>query len=212
MFTTSLVSSLLWWAGIIQISLYHLSLINKWQAQPLCSSQSKIVTTFPGWDWSTIHNHVQHLSIQIFLLLLKDLNKAFSLFWFCILIDNYVNIYPLTLPSGFIPAVDGQMFRSSCLPKQLEAEWHFGGVKYQYGGNKEGKLRRLVASCKISLVFRIWDFSWQMLHQLPCIVKDTCPIIMCTFDRAKAKSESLRVAGLYCPYSGSDLLLQILLV
>ncbi|NWJ07844.1 ENTP5 diphosphohydrolase, partial [Crypturellus undulatus] len=36
-------------------------------------------------------------------------------------------------------AVDGQMFRSSCLPKQLEAEWHFGGVKYRYGGNKEGE-------------------------------------------------------------------------
>ncbi|KAJ6661304.1 hypothetical protein lerEdw1_015441 [Lerista edwardsae] len=34
-------------------------------------------------------------------------------------------------------AAGGQMFRSSCLPKQLEAEWHFGGVKYQYGGNKE---------------------------------------------------------------------------
>uniref|UniRef100_A0A803XVD4 nucleoside diphosphate phosphatase n=1 Tax=Meleagris gallopavo TaxID=9103 RepID=A0A803XVD4_MELGA len=34
---------------------------------------------------------------------------------------------------------DGQMFRSSCLPKQLEAEWHFGGVKYRYGGNKEGE-------------------------------------------------------------------------
>nr|XP_060614697.1 nucleoside diphosphate phosphatase ENTPD5 isoform X1 [Anolis sagrei ordinatus]XP_060614705.1 nucleoside diphosphate phosphatase ENTPD5 isoform X1 [Anolis sagrei ordinatus] len=32
---------------------------------------------------------------------------------------------------------DGQRFRSSCLPKELEAEWHFGGVKYQYGGNKE---------------------------------------------------------------------------
>ncbi|XP_061467703.1 nucleoside diphosphate phosphatase ENTPD5 [Rhineura floridana] len=34
---------------------------------------------------------------------------------------------------------DRQTFRSSCLPKQLEAEWHFGGVKYQYGGNKEGE-------------------------------------------------------------------------
>ncbi|XP_053119998.1 nucleoside diphosphate phosphatase ENTPD5 isoform X2 [Hemicordylus capensis] len=34
---------------------------------------------------------------------------------------------------------DGQTFRSSCLPKQLEAEWHFGGVKYQYGGNREGE-------------------------------------------------------------------------
>ncbi|KAM7164163.1 nucleoside diphosphate phosphatase ENTPD5 isoform 3-T8 [Macrochelys suwanniensis] len=33
--------------------------------------------------------------------------------------------------------VDGQMFRSSCLPKRLEAEWHFGGVRYQYGGNRE---------------------------------------------------------------------------
>ncbi|KAJ7344983.1 hypothetical protein JRQ81_000933 [Phrynocephalus forsythii] len=33
---------------------------------------------------------------------------------------------------------DGRMFRSSCLPKQLEAEWHFGGVKYRYGGSKEG--------------------------------------------------------------------------
>uniref|UniRef100_A0A8D0HDW0 nucleoside diphosphate phosphatase n=1 Tax=Sphenodon punctatus TaxID=8508 RepID=A0A8D0HDW0_SPHPU len=36
-------------------------------------------------------------------------------------------------------ATDGHMFRSSCLPKQLEAEWHFGGVKYQYGGNREGE-------------------------------------------------------------------------
>lgn len=43
------------------------------------------------------------------------------------------------------------MFRSSCLPKQLEAEWHFGGVKYRYGGKKEGKLRRLVASYKFCL-------------------------------------------------------------
>ncbi|KAL8169191.1 UNVERIFIED_CONTAM: Ectonucleoside triphosphate diphosphohydrolase 5 [Gekko kuhli] len=34
-------------------------------------------------------------------------------------------------------AADGQTFRSSCLPKQLEAEWHFGGVKYQYGGNRQ---------------------------------------------------------------------------
>ncbi|XP_067389682.1 nucleoside diphosphate phosphatase ENTPD5 isoform X2 [Emydura macquarii macquarii] len=34
---------------------------------------------------------------------------------------------------------DGQMFRSSCLPKQLEAEWHFAGVRYQYGGNREGE-------------------------------------------------------------------------
>nr|XP_056707214.1 nucleoside diphosphate phosphatase ENTPD5 isoform X2 [Euleptes europaea] len=34
---------------------------------------------------------------------------------------------------------DGQTFRSSCLPKQLEAEWHFGGVRYQYGGNREGE-------------------------------------------------------------------------
>ncbi|NXN13655.1 ENTP5 diphosphohydrolase, partial [Indicator maculatus] len=38
-----------------------------------------------------------------------------------------------------VEAVDGQMFRSSCLPKQLEAEWQFGGVKYRYGGNKEGE-------------------------------------------------------------------------
>ncbi|NXY46296.1 ENTP5 diphosphohydrolase, partial [Ceuthmochares aereus] len=44
-----------------------------------------------------------------------------------------------TLGAMNMEAVDGQMFRSSCLPKQLEAEWHFGGVKYQYGGNKEGE-------------------------------------------------------------------------
>ncbi|NXY86204.1 ENTP5 diphosphohydrolase, partial [Alcedo cyanopectus] len=44
-----------------------------------------------------------------------------------------------TLGALNMEAVDGQMFRSSCLPKQLEAEWHFGGVKYQYGGNKEGE-------------------------------------------------------------------------
>ncbi|XP_075783009.1 nucleoside diphosphate phosphatase ENTPD5 isoform X2 [Pelodiscus sinensis] len=34
---------------------------------------------------------------------------------------------------------DGQMFRSSCLPKRLEAEWHFAGVRYQYGGNRKGE-------------------------------------------------------------------------
>ncbi|NWS69699.1 ENTP5 diphosphohydrolase, partial [Crotophaga sulcirostris] len=44
-----------------------------------------------------------------------------------------------TLGAMNMEAVDGQMFRSSCLPKQLEAEWHFGGVKYRYGGNKEGE-------------------------------------------------------------------------
>ncbi|PKU40178.1 ectonucleoside triphosphate diphosphohydrolase 5 [Limosa lapponica baueri] len=44
-----------------------------------------------------------------------------------------------TLGALNMEAVDGQMFRSSCLPKQLEAEWHFGGVKYRYGGNKEGE-------------------------------------------------------------------------
>uniref|UniRef100_A0A8B9DH29 nucleoside diphosphate phosphatase n=1 Tax=Anser cygnoides TaxID=8845 RepID=A0A8B9DH29_ANSCY len=42
-----------------------------------------------------------------------------------------------TLGALNMEAADGQMFRSSCLPKQLEAEWHFGGVKYRYGGNKE---------------------------------------------------------------------------
>ncbi|XP_062351074.1 nucleoside diphosphate phosphatase ENTPD5 isoform X2 [Cinclus cinclus] len=42
-----------------------------------------------------------------------------------------------TLGALNMEVVDGQMFRSSCLPKQLEAEWHFGGVKYRYGGNKE---------------------------------------------------------------------------
>ncbi|XP_066854190.1 nucleoside diphosphate phosphatase ENTPD5 isoform X1 [Anser cygnoides] len=44
-----------------------------------------------------------------------------------------------TLGALNMEAADGQMFRSSCLPKQLEAEWHFGGVKYRYGGNKEGE-------------------------------------------------------------------------
>uniref|UniRef100_A0A8C0JRK2 nucleoside diphosphate phosphatase n=1 Tax=Canis lupus dingo TaxID=286419 RepID=A0A8C0JRK2_CANLU len=36
--------------------------------------------------------------------------------------------------------IDGHTFRSACLPRWLEAEWIFGGVKYQYGGNKEGKM------------------------------------------------------------------------
>ncbi|NXY15452.1 ENTP5 diphosphohydrolase, partial [Atrichornis clamosus] len=44
-----------------------------------------------------------------------------------------------TLGALNMEVVDGQMFRSSCLPKQLEAEWHFGGMKYRYGGNKEGE-------------------------------------------------------------------------
>ncbi|XP_074852906.1 nucleoside diphosphate phosphatase ENTPD5 isoform X1 [Carettochelys insculpta] len=44
-----------------------------------------------------------------------------------------------TLGALEMEAVDGQMFRSSCLPKRLEAEWHFGGMRYQYGGNREGE-------------------------------------------------------------------------
>ncbi|XP_054828459.1 nucleoside diphosphate phosphatase ENTPD5 isoform X2 [Eublepharis macularius] len=44
-----------------------------------------------------------------------------------------------TLGALEMGAANGQTFRSSCLPKQLEAEWHFGGVKYQYGGNREGE-------------------------------------------------------------------------
>lgn len=35
---------------------------------------------------------------------------------------------------------DGHTFRSACLPRWLEAEWIFGGVKYQYGGNREGEM------------------------------------------------------------------------
>ncbi|KAM6171092.1 nucleoside diphosphate phosphatase ENTPD5 isoform 1-T1 [Erethizon dorsatum] len=33
--------------------------------------------------------------------------------------------------------IEGHTFRSACLPRWLEAEWIFGGVKYQYGGNQE---------------------------------------------------------------------------
>uniref|UniRef100_A0A8C6QVC9 nucleoside diphosphate phosphatase n=1 Tax=Nannospalax galili TaxID=1026970 RepID=A0A8C6QVC9_NANGA len=36
--------------------------------------------------------------------------------------------------------IEGHTFRSACLPRQLEAEWIFGGVKYQYGGNQEGEI------------------------------------------------------------------------
>ncbi|XP_077906658.1 nucleoside diphosphate phosphatase ENTPD5 isoform X3 [Ictidomys tridecemlineatus] len=36
--------------------------------------------------------------------------------------------------------IDGHTFRSACLPRWLEAEWIFGGVKYQYGGNREGEM------------------------------------------------------------------------
>uniref|UniRef100_A0A6I8NA47 nucleoside diphosphate phosphatase n=1 Tax=Ornithorhynchus anatinus TaxID=9258 RepID=A0A6I8NA47_ORNAN len=32
----------------------------------------------------------------------------------------------------------GRTFRSSCLPRRLEAEWHFAGVRYRYGGSPEG--------------------------------------------------------------------------
>nr|XP_048305106.1 nucleoside diphosphate phosphatase ENTPD5 [Myodes glareolus] len=35
---------------------------------------------------------------------------------------------------------EGHTFRSACLPRWLEAEWIFGGVKYQYGGNQEGEM------------------------------------------------------------------------
>nr|XP_020022333.1 ectonucleoside triphosphate diphosphohydrolase 5 isoform X4 [Castor canadensis] len=35
---------------------------------------------------------------------------------------------------------DGRTFRSACLPRWLEAEWIFGGVKYHYGGNQEGEM------------------------------------------------------------------------
>ncbi|XP_072480993.1 nucleoside diphosphate phosphatase ENTPD5 isoform X1 [Notamacropus eugenii] len=44
-----------------------------------------------------------------------------------------------TLGALDMEAVDGQTFRSSCLPKWLEAEWDFGGVKYHYGGRREGE-------------------------------------------------------------------------
>ncbi|XP_030069668.1 nucleoside diphosphate phosphatase ENTPD5 isoform X3 [Microcaecilia unicolor] len=36
-------------------------------------------------------------------------------------------------------AVDKQIFRSSCLPKNLEAVWEFGGVSYRYGGIENGE-------------------------------------------------------------------------
>ncbi|XP_029454305.1 ectonucleoside triphosphate diphosphohydrolase 5 isoform X2 [Rhinatrema bivittatum] len=36
-------------------------------------------------------------------------------------------------------ATDKQIFRSSCFPEHLEAEWQFGGVSYRYGGIANGK-------------------------------------------------------------------------
>ncbi|XP_064420971.1 ectonucleoside triphosphate diphosphohydrolase 5 isoform X2 [Latimeria chalumnae] len=35
---------------------------------------------------------------------------------------------------------EDQVYRSSCLPKTLKAEWKFGGINYKYGGNKEGPM------------------------------------------------------------------------
>ncbi|KAL7992551.1 hypothetical protein Chor_016807 [Crotalus horridus] len=54
----------------------------------------------------------------------------------CICVFVFINQFS---SSKFSLEALGQTFRSSCLPKQLEAEWHFGGVKYQYGGNTEGE-------------------------------------------------------------------------
>uniref|UniRef100_A0A5F9CRE7 nucleoside diphosphate phosphatase n=1 Tax=Oryctolagus cuniculus TaxID=9986 RepID=A0A5F9CRE7_RABIT len=36
--------------------------------------------------------------------------------------------------------IDGHTFQGACLPRWLEAEWIFEGVKYQYGGNQEGDM------------------------------------------------------------------------
>uniref|UniRef100_F7BNQ8 nucleoside diphosphate phosphatase n=1 Tax=Equus caballus TaxID=9796 RepID=F7BNQ8_HORSE len=45
-----------------------------------------------------------------------------------------------TLGALEMEGIDGHTFRSACLPRWLEAEWIFGGVKYQYGGNQEGEM------------------------------------------------------------------------
>ncbi|XP_062037718.1 nucleoside diphosphate phosphatase ENTPD5 isoform X2 [Lepus europaeus] len=45
-----------------------------------------------------------------------------------------------TLGALEMEGIDGHTFRSACLPRWLEAEWIFGGVKYQYGGNQEGDM------------------------------------------------------------------------
>ncbi|XP_038621814.1 LOW QUALITY PROTEIN: ectonucleoside triphosphate diphosphohydrolase 5-like [Tachyglossus aculeatus] len=38
-----------------------------------------------------------------------------------------------------VEGASGRTFRSPCLPRRLEAEWHFAGVSYQYGGSPEGE-------------------------------------------------------------------------
>ncbi|XP_023392782.1 protein FAM161B isoform X3 [Pteropus vampyrus] len=45
-----------------------------------------------------------------------------------------------TLGALATEGIDAHTFRSACLPRYLEAEWIFGGVKYQYGGNQEGEV------------------------------------------------------------------------
>lgn len=99
------------------------------------------------------------------------------------------------------------MFRSSCLPRQLEAEWHFGGVKYRYGGNKEGKLRRLV-SFTISLISRIWVFPCQIFHQLiddDWDMKDTCPLVEVDFWEIQIKIWSCKSSWpVPCPLTVSS--------
>lgn len=81
------------------------------------------------------------------------------------------------------------MFRSSCLPKQLEAEWHFGGVKYRYGGNKEGKITQIVASCKTNL-----------------FLKDTIPNAAnrSSFMRYQWLEQTHLVTDIALPYSGVE--------
>ncbi|XP_048219223.1 nucleoside diphosphate phosphatase ENTPD5-like [Perognathus longimembris pacificus] len=44
----------------------------------------------------------------------------------------------VTLGALETEGIEGHTFRSACLPRWLEAEWIFGGVKYQYGGNQDG--------------------------------------------------------------------------
>lgn len=69
----------------------------------------------------------------------SHLDDSFQTYWLLACLPPSLSHLCLLLCGLFFSGIYPHTFRSACLPRYLEAEWIFGGVKYQYGGNQEGK-------------------------------------------------------------------------
>lgn len=118
----------------------HLSLVSEGSPTPQSPSVNpELRIPVVGWSHGTTYFLVIPFNLAGFLLACVCACVCVCVHVSLTLSHALSHILPSYSVVWLLSGIDGHTFRSACLPRWLEAEWIFGGVKYQYGGNKEGK-------------------------------------------------------------------------